>query len=773
MKRIIAVLICLCILLTGCQNKKDNAETDQTTNDNAENELPDNADDAKDNTDTGDDAKNNPDSTVSQLLTLNKAWALVNTVELERPDYLVPAYEADVTPYEIAGDLSNIENINQFEGFTKEQTDMLVNNGFVVLPGTDSRIFYVYDDNEYKGVPNFVSSDTALHLYHQFYDKSLMSIEANYLYQDLDQMTKQMLSKSIRLETQLTDAALKELQKKNIVYFLVARMLMLQSSDIEADVDAGLLDLAKQEYDLAQAAEGIERSPLFGVDLDYSQFTVRGHYTRSEELGRFFKAMMWFGNVPLALVDENKEIIYDNVLQALLITFTTIADSEGINDAQLWSDIYQPTAQYVGLSDDVNVFTMNGLRFSVFGENENPDIYNDEEYRDKLTEAAKALPEPQIQGKITRSTIPTGKQFRFMGQRYILDSDIMQTLMEPIKRPLPTALDVCGVFGSKTAEDLLFNVYRPQDDWPEYTDEYKELKEEVAGYGPDYWNTNLYSGWLGAIKSNLTEYDKNSGMPFFMTTKAWRNKSLSTALGSYTELKHDSVLYGKQPMAEMGGPIATAAQQYVEPNIELYYRLLYLTDFTSSVLAEKGMQNDSLKAGADTYREFLNLLIECSAKELRNEALTEEEVRQLLWCGGTIENISISFLTGVSDDSSTRDISDMLVTDIATAGSVYLSLGTGYFDQIYVVVPYDGKLYLSRGAVYSFYEFVSDERLTDEDWWALQGINVVKEEWGEFAQYGEPSKALPAQPEWIHSFKSDSDNVIITPLEVFWGDIAE
>jgi hypothetical protein len=278
---------------TGNTDAAGSDVTDNSTNNSADN----NSDNAADNTDSNGDT-----STVSKLLTLNKEWALIKTVELEQPDYKVPAYEVDVNPYTIAKDLSNIENIDQFQGFNKEQMKMLVNNGLVVLPDTSSRIFYVYDDNEYKGVPNFISSDVALHLYHQFYDKSLMSIESNYLYQDLDQMTKQMLDKSIQLESQLSDEALKQLQKKNIAYFLVARMLLLQSEDASVKVTPDILDLAKQEYELAQAAEGITLSPLFNTDVDYSQFTVRGHYTRSEELGRFFKAMMWFGMYHLLLL---------------------------------------------------------------------------------------------------------------------------------------------------------------------------------------------------------------------------------------------------------------------------------------------------------------------------------------------------------------------------------------------------------------------------------------------------------------------------------------
>jgi hypothetical protein len=765
MKRVIVVVLCLCLIITGCKSRKDDVQTGEIS--------PTPKQEATDITDAVEVSNpGNGSQTVDTLLNLDKAWAVIQTVELEQSVYEMPAYEAAVAPYTIAKDLSNIENINQFSGFTEEQINMLASNGFVVLPSNLTKMNYVYDSNEYRGIPNFVTSDVVLHLYHQFYDKSLMGLELNYLCKDLDLMTKQMLEKSLLLQEQLEDEDLIKLQNKNIVYFLVARMLVLGSSEVPITVEDTLLKLAKQEYDLIEAAEGVTRSPLLQVDLDYSQFTVRGHYTRAEELGGFFKAMMWFGYSPLAL-EQNGEILYENVLQALLISFTTIAESEEISDAQLWSNIYQPTSQYVGLSDDINVFTLNGVRNKVFAGQEDPNSYNAAEYKEKLIEAVKELPKPQIQGVFLDSDQPTEKQFKFMGQRYILDSDILQTLMKPIVRPIPTALDVMGVLGSNTAENLLFNVYKPQESWPEYTQRYQKLEEEVEGYNAGYWQGNLYRGWLSSLKSVLTEYDSASGMPLFMQNEAWKHKSLNAALGSYTELKHDTVLYGKQASAEMGGPIATAEQQYVEPNVELYYKLLYLTDATSEVLEEKGMLNDTLREGIEEYKEFLNLLITCSIKELRNEALSEQEIKELLWCGGTIENIINSFIAGATGDNTVKDPTDMLVTDIATGGDIYLTLGTGYFDEIYVVVPYNGKLYLSLGSIYSFYEFTSNQRLTDEEWWKLQGINVVHEEFGDYVLFDEISEQLPKQPDWISSFKTLDNNVEIISLETIWEDLAE
>ena len=482
MKKIIAITLCSCILFTGCATTKE-AEKDLSDigkENNIDSDSKDKPDDKPGNDSDNISDNKSDDSDDLKNLKLNKEWTAVTLTGVSQPDYNKPVFDPGVEQYVIEKDLSNIENINQFSGFSNEQKKMLLENGFVVLPSDDTRMYYVYDSNEYLGVPNFITTDSVLHLYHQFYDKSLMSIESDYLYDDLDNLTKQMLDKSIRLWEALNDEELIVLQERNIIYFLVARMIMLESSALdmlEVEVNEELYNIAKEEYQRIEKAEGFIKSPYLGYDFDYSQFTVRGHYSRSENLGRFFKTMMWFGTAALPF---DIEASYDNVYQSLLMSFTTFLDTDYISNAQLWNNIYQPTEQYVGVSDDINVFMMNGLRMDVFGEAEDPNIFNDEEYKEKLEQAVLDLPEPKIQGKFSEVTTPTKKQFRYMGQRYILDSFIMQVLMKPILRPLPSALDTMGVLGSEFAEDLLFNYYKPQELWPEYEEKYYLLKDEVS-----------------------------------------------------------------------------------------------------------------------------------------------------------------------------------------------------------------------------------------------------------------------------------------------------
>lgn len=772
MNKLISVILCISLLITGCSKVTDedsiNESSGKVTKKYIESGVQDDEGDKgpKDEEEVGDDN----DQNMTTLLRLNKEWSAVTLAGISQPDFIMPTFEANVDPYVINKDLSNVENMEQFSGFTKEQLKMISENGFLVLPSTDTRMYYVYDSNEYNKVPSFITADTVLHLYHQFFDKSLMHVEMEYLYNYMDTLTNQMLDKSIRLIDILKDEDMKVLQEKNIVYFLVARMLMLNTTDIDIEVKEELLNIAKEEYGFIEASTGFIKSPLFEIDFDYSQFTIRGHYTRTEELGRFFRALMWFGTAPLPFTDSYGDIIYENILQSLLMSYTTFIDTDFISDAELWNNIYQPTKQYVGDSDDINVFLMNGLRLEVFGEIEDPNIFNDVEYYDKLIQAVHKLPEPRIQGKLITVSTPTGKQFRYMGQRYIMDSYIMQNLMESILRPLPSALDVMGVLGSETAEELMLNYYKPQDKWPKYEEKFYELKEEVAGYEVDIWGENLYNGWLWAIKENLTEYDEASGMPFFMTSDAWKLKSLNTSVGSYTELKHDTVLYGKQGVAEAGGDIYFEEQyHYVEPNVNLYSKLLYLTKHTMAVLSESDMLSSGLEEAATRYQEMLKLLIGCSIKELKNEKLSEEEYDRLLYYGAIMEDISLTLMLETVDDYESSDLTDMLVTDIATNPGWYLSLGTGFFDHIYVVVPIEGKLYLTRGAVYSSYEFISDKRLTDEEWWALNGIKI---EWGEtyatYPMYTEPSEDLPKQPDWVGTFKSNENNVDINRIEVDW-----
>lgn len=657
-------------------------------------------------------------------------------------------YTAAVPAYSIEADLSNVANLEQFGSFTEKQKEQLAKNGFVVTPRKEEQLFYIYENNEYLKLPSFITVDSVLQVYHVFYDYSLRSLEKDTLTAELKVFTDSMLKKSVTLYGSLENEGLKELELKNIAYFGVAKLAL--GMELPLDMPDKAKQLALQEYELMESQSGYKQSVIFPFELDYSQYKPRGHYTRNEELKNYFRAMMWYGQVPFPVFRNGKERNEEQTLQALLITYTLL--SENINDMVHWKNIYEPTSFYVGKSDDLNILDYRKLMVKVYGDSPDVNHLNDKDKLDRLYEAVKELPEPAIVPKYTTVSTPAGKQFRLMGQRYIADSEILQELVEPYKRPVPKGLDVMAVLGSKRAYDLLFRIYEEDKKWEGYTESFNRMKMKFDRLEKDKWQSNMYFGWLWSLKGLLKQFGE--GYPSFMKTEAWQDKSLSTALGSWSELRHDTVLYGKGMAAECGGgEEPPQVRGYVEPNIEVYEKLLWLTRYSRENLKKKDILKGELESRMTDFEGLLQFLIKCSVKELNNEELSRDEYYQLLTYGGWLEFLTSSLMEDgykwyqitSETDRNMGVISD--IHTVATGGVLEVGVGPAY--EIFTVVPIGDKLYLTRGAVFSYYEFMSDKRLTDEEWQQLHKRDKQPEqqEWIKSFTDNEPKKEVPAPAE--------------------------
>jgi hypothetical protein len=657
-------------------------------------------------------------------------------------------YTASVPEYIIESDLSNVTNLEQFGSFTEEQKKMLVKNGFVVTPGKEEQLFYIYENNEYLMAPSFITVDSVLQVYHVFYDYSLRRLESETLTAELKALTDSMLRKSVVLYESMENESLKELELANIAYFGVAKLAL--GMELPSDMPDKAKLLALQEYELMEDQSGYKQSAIFPFELDYSQYKPRGHYTRNDELKMYFKAMMWYGQVPFPVFRNDKDRNEEQTLQALLMTHTLL--SEDKDDLVSWQNIYEPTSFYVGKSDDLNILDYRKLLVKVYGDSPDINHLDDKEKLDQLYEAIKELPEPAIVPKYATVSTPAGKQFRLMGQRYIADSEIMQELVEPITRPIPKGLDVMAVLGSQRAYDLLFKTYEEDKKWEGYTDAFNRIKFKFDNLDKDKWQSNMYFGWLWSLKGLLKQFGE--GYPSFMRNEAWQDKSLSTALGSWSELRHDTVLYGKGCAAECGGgEEPPQVRGYVEPNIEVYEKLLWLTRYSRENLKEKDILRGELESRMSDFEGLLQFLIKCSIKELNNKELSHEEYYQLLTYGGWLEYLTSSLMEdGYKwyQITSETERNMAVIADIHTvaAGGV-LEIGVGPAYEIYTVVPIGGKLYLTRGAVFSYYEFMSDKRLTDEEWQQMhkKGEQPEQQEWIKSFTVTEPKGSVPVPAE--------------------------
>jgi hypothetical protein len=638
------------------------------------------------------------------------------------------AQTARVKPYKVSptmAEVINLKHFNRIMPVSAQKRAMLAKNLFAVSPTKSKQLFHIYEDNDYKDIPSFVSTDAILQLYHIFFSFTLRTVEEQTLTPVLRRLTEGMLNDSVKTWNQVTDANLKRAALKNVAYFAVAARNLGLQPKIPAEAET----LVKAEMNLINRHEGMKIGAIFPYEIDYSQFVPRGHYTRNEKLKKYFLTMMWYGLIPFA-VKTNEGRVDEQIRQSLLLTHS-IYRAKLLND---WETIYEPTSFYVGAADDATPAIWKQAMDSVFGANAAPAAFADTQKFDAFIAAAEKLNPARIQN---RRLIQPGKtvapdaavQFRLMGQRYIPDSEILQKLSVPIYRVFPSGLDVMAVLGSHRAIDILDTnpaIYNPQN-WTEYKGERAKLIEQFSKLEAKTWTSNLYWSWLHSLRSLLAPPPE--GYPSFMRNAAWEDKSLNTALASWAELRHDTILYGKQSGAEMGdGGEPAPYKGYVEPNVVFWERMLNLMRQSREGLTSRKLMPENLEDKFESFESLLSDLKTISEKQLRNEKLSVEEYETIRHIGGTLEFLTLSVMTGAPDtwelvNETDKDMA--VVADVHTGGGRVLQEGVGHANEILVIVPVEGKLVLTRGAVFSYYEFThpAADRLTDEKWQKMVNTN--------------------------------------------------
>jgi hypothetical protein len=655
------------------------------------------------------------------------------------PQKAVPSKKAaqpQVKAYKVSASLKEVANINRFQG-TPEQKKLLAQNLFVVTPTDVEQLFFIYENNDYGNIPSFVTTDLVLQAYHIFFDFTLRKVETDKLSPLLRQLTEGMFRQSMTTWKSVSEPKLKAATLKNVAYFGVAA----KSLGLKVDLPPEAASMVQKELTLMDKHEGFRLGAVLPYKIDYSQFIVRGHYTRAETLKRFFKAMMWYGLAPFSFYKQvelsNKPPVRSDETVRMGLLFVRDLYQAKLQDT--WERIYEPTAFYVGFADDLTPAEYKGLMDEVFGKDAPVTAFADAAKFDTFIQRGLKLREPLIKPKVIHIVgellpFPDTKtqQLRFMGQRHIPDSEMFQRLTEPMERFFPAGMDAMAVLGSKRAEWLL-DVGYPEpwhfdtQGWKDYKPERDKLVAEFAKVSEKQWTHNLYWGWLWALQPLIRPADESS--PSFMRSDAWQDKSLNTALASWAELRHDTILYGKQSLTAVecgGGGEPPVVKGYVEPNVEFYRRLQVLTRLSKEGLARRNLLDLQLKGKFEDFEDMLAFLWRVSEKELRNEKLTREEYEQIRIIGATVERLTLSIIEGKASEwheiSSPTDRNMAVIADAHTGGVApglkALEEGVGHVNEMLVIVPIEGKLTLTRGACFSYYEFQHpyEDRLTDEKW---------------------------------------------------------
>jgi hypothetical protein len=571
----------------------------------------------------------------------------------------------------------------------------------------------------YSTVPVFISSDFLLHIFHVVFDRMLQNVEEKKFLPLIEQLTANLLKETAEQMRAAPTPFLRSAAARNVAFVSVAARLLSDSTAIPDEAR----QLTEWELNLINAADGLAISPLTGDREDYTQYKPRGHYTINKNLTRYFKTMMWYGRRSFS---TNADTL---TLQALLLTRLLEKPENRI----LWEKIYKPTEFVAGQSDDLTFYDYFELSSKIYGATPDParmaDTANLHRFMDEATRrAAPKIPGNGLSDPHDTNSIERG--FRLMGQRTVPDAYIFSEVTSPrvgtdeVPRNMPTVLDVMSVLGSPVADELTHR----DDSIPRYPEHMERLKAEFSAYAPQLWQSTLYWCWLNTLRPLMQE--KGPGVPYFMRGRKWATKGLLTAVGSWTELKHDTFLLSKESYAESGGggdeevKIPEPPPQpkgYVEPDIEFLNRLVYLVDKTRTRFAGMDLLPvEYEKKFGILYDQLLNLR-SIVQKELLNGGITVEEYNQILFFAEKIAGIILPEESGDIIEEKYKQMALVMDThtDVFPGEMKVLENAVGSPQKIYVAVKDDaGGTRICVGYVFSDYEFTQPmtNRLTDEQW---------------------------------------------------------
>ena len=615
--------------------------------------------------------------------------------------------------------MQNLANPTQMKEFDSLLCQHLAEDGFAIVPARHEQLFEIYEENDYREFPNFVTTDLYLQLYHLYFDCMLRELEETSLLPMMIKFTRDMHELLYNMERWSgSDETIEKIAHHNASFYNIAYKLFTGDyifNPREGDLDAEEVNKAMRAVDAPSDFMQDYKEIMFG----YSLFRPRGHYTRSEKLQRYFRGMMWLQTVPFGM--NHKDEVLAAVMQACALKLDKGARKN-------YETLNELITYLMGESDNLSLpqvmaeVEKTGLQME--------DLIHNDEAIAKITASLEKTGNKQtrIRPKYEKTS---HNKINVMPQRYQPDAEVLLNMVDyenhPTKRATPKGLDFFAAMGVSAAEQILM---KEQTEWKAYGDSLKAMKKRM---GEIDWNQTIATQWMNTLKV-LNDKEQKDKLPYFMVNPEWSKKDLNAALASWAELKHDAILYAKQPMgAECGGggPPEPVVKGYVEPNTGFWKKAIELLNNTEKLLKEQNMLTEKVGDATGRLREEAQFLLNISEKELAGKELTDEENDQLECIGATFENISLDlvrqpdqYLMGWSDVQG-ADKKVALVADVYTANAdnnkekSILFEAVGDADEIYVVVEIGGFLYLTRGAVLSYREFIQPidlPRLTDEEW---------------------------------------------------------
>jgi len=680
-----------------------------------------------------------------------------------------------------------LDSIDMKYHLTNGEKVLLGINGFVVsermAPGSFGQGFV---DIWKADLPVFISTDAILHAVHRSYDEILKQCEEQYLIPALTAMLTQLSGKMTQLDQryQSNPAMLPSLMDLDL-YITVARVLLQGNGQSYYAANTQAVSTVLQNINKAYVGKC---APLFADSIrmvDYSQFTVRGHYTQSKELSQYFQSMTWLGRMEFYLSppDDRWSPPYDpadhytkaqiqrQTVAALLFSeLTMLAGTE--SQMQAFDKLL---GFFVGEPDNVTLAHLDGLtaELGIQSASEILDTLKYNALHDALMTkswAYQRILSQILQGHMFEpGSVQPASAFIPLGQRFIIDSFVSGNVVfdkieyqgNKVWRELPSPLDVMFALGNDAAGQLLVS----ELDKYHYASNLAALRYLIDSYEPEYWKATFFNGWLNAIRA-LNVPSERSSLPPFMQTAGWWQEKMNTQLASWAELRHDNLLYAKQSYT--AGGACSYPCGYVEPFPVFYERVDTLMKVAGQFFQTAPQELQYLSEYFQNAAQICGTLASIAHKELNHTPLSVDDSHFLdstmfliKMCGigtwGWYPHLFYNPKTELDTNIVVADVHTCPTDPVGKLIGWVLHVGTGPVNMAIVVadLPDIGPAAFI-GPVMSYYQRVTTQfkRLTDEEW---------------LTEYG---NAPSFRPSWVNAYLADKSGNVLPSGDMLLTDVA-
>lgn len=507
-------------------------------------------------------------------------------------------------------------------------------------------------------------------------------------------------------------------------------------------------EIFKDEY--AKYAKIVEKE--FKVDV--TQFTPRATYTASSLRRQYFRGMKWYIMVPFFLKSPELMTYSFGIAQLMAENPDALKEYNKLESTIGFlvgtSDDLMPVDYLLALQSAKNASNQSEAAMQYLIDARNPKI--------KDLAATYSAIGVEDSDKVRLDT----KGMRLFSGKFIIDSYWTGMLTQGDEAPRPgydqklppmaSSLEVMGLLGSDYAKSQISKLDFYSDKNSKAINQMmKQLGDEELKMTDADWKTNIYFAWMWTIKSLFSWQSVNRAvLPQFMQSPNWEIKTLMTASGFWTELRHATILYAKQSYAELGGgggecdprEIPPPPKSYIEPQLEAYARLSYLAKRTNAGLKEQGFELNNM-IPLESFVTLMDKVQVYVQKELQNQTLNEKTVASQPDDSGCIshsiegesdwETLRLGIVNGLESSLPvptegpilpSKDKRAALIADVHTGGdsdrkTQILYEAEGVPNVIFAAVKDANGSRLTIGFTYSHYEFTTDyggKRLTDENW---------------------------------------------------------